>query len=359
VTSDHRPRLLRDIESQPESLATVLSHQLGRGHDALVEAARRVAEARRVVITGIGASMMASIPFEHRLCAAGIDATIVESGELLHYPRPLPRGTLVVVVSRSGESIEIARLLPHLRDRCTTLGVTNDPESSLARGVDHLLEVRSLADEMVAIQSYTGTWLALQLVAARSVDELTAAAGAAQEAIDWLPRFIREGVERLTHWDALFAAGAPIHLVARGPSLGSALEGALLFNETARLPAVGMAATSFRHGPAEIVDHSFAGLVFAPATATRPLNLALARDLAGFGGRVRVIGPRLDDLSGLDCYDTPEVPEWLAPLFEVVPVQLAALRLAQLRGVPVGQFRHVPQVSQDEASFPSRDRGTG
>lgn len=351
MTNSDTPRLLRDIQSQPESLAGLLTYQLGRGREALVEAARILGQARRVVITGMGASMFASIPFEHRLCAAGIDATIVESGELLHYPRPFGRDTVAVVVSRSGESVEIARLLPWLRERCTTIGVTNDPESSLAHGVNRAIIVSSLPDEMVAIQSYTGTLVVLELLAAFVAGELSSVAHEAEASLDRLRRFIQEEVERLTSWDDFVASRSPIHLLARGPSSASAFEGALLFNETAKAPAVGVTVASFRHGPVELVDQNFAGLVFAPATPTQTLNLALAKDLVRFGGRVRVIGPRHADFADFDWCETPDVPQVLVPVFEVIPVQLAALRLAQLRGLIVGQFRYAPQVARDEATF--------
>ena len=38
----------------------------------------------------------------------------------------------------------------------------------------------------------------------------------------------------------------------------------------------------------------------------------------------------------------------LAPLLEIVPVQVAAARLAQLRGIALGSFRFAPQVAIDE-----------
>jgi glutamine---fructose-6-phosphate transaminase (isomerizing) len=88
------------------------------------------------------------------------------------------------------------------------------------------------------------------------------------------------------------------------------------------------------------------------------LNLALAKDLVRFGGRVRVIGPRHADFAALDSCEIPEVPESLVQVFEVIPVQLAALRLAQRRGLAVGRFRYAPQVARDEASFgPLREAG--
>lgn len=358
------PRLLRDIQSQPDSLDVVLTYQRG-GRDRLIEAARVLKRARRVVITGMGASLNASIPFEHRLCAAGIDATVVECGELLHYPRPLGRDAAVIVVSRSGESVEIARLLPRLYGACTTIGVTNEPSSTLARGADHFVCIGSLADEMVAIQTYTGAVLVLALVAAAAVDDLAAAETMARDALDRYRVFIDQEVDSLAHWDEFLEPQSPIYLLARGPSIASAIEGALLFKETAKAPAVSMAVASFRHGPVEIVDRTFRGLIFAPSDPTRTLNLALASDLVRFGGRVRVIGPAESESSepswwrdlspALTWCATPEVPPLLQPIVEIVPVQLAALRLAQLRGVVPGQFRFAPQVARDEAAFAPPD----
>ncbi|MGH9161926.1 MAG: hypothetical protein ACRD2X_18320, partial [Vicinamibacteraceae bacterium] len=217
----------------------------------------------------------------------------------------------------------------------------------------------SLPDELIAIQSYTGTLLALELLAAGVTGEIDAVADVAHDAIDPLRGFVRQGVEELASWDGFVATPSPIHFIARGPSIGSAFEGALLFNETAKVPAVGVLAATFRHGPVEIVDGQFTALVLAPPSATQALNLALARDLVRFGGRVRVVGPRHPDFPDLDWCETPEAPVRLVPWFEVIPLQLAALRLAQLRGLTVGQFRYAPQVAHDEASFDPPGGGGG
>jgi glucosamine--fructose-6-phosphate aminotransferase (isomerizing) len=41
----------------------------------------------------------------------------------------------------------------------------------------------------------------------------------------------------------------------------------------------------------------------------------------------------------------------LAPLLEIVPVQVAAMRLAELRGIVLGSFRYAAQVTRDEGSI--------
>jgi glucosamine--fructose-6-phosphate aminotransferase (isomerizing) len=344
------PRLQNDILSQPESLLRVLRHQTGTGRAALVEAGAALRSARRVVITGMGASMYAGIPLEYQLCALGINAMVVESGELLHYRLGACENSAVVMVSRSGESVEIAMLLEKIRGKCVTVGVSNEPHSRLALRVDHSIQVSSLADEMVAIQTYTGTVLTLHLLAGAVAGTLDVAAAEAEASIDALRPFIAGG-QALEHWDTFLHCAPPVCNLGRGPSCGSAFEASLLFNETAKVPAMGMPAASFRHGPVEQVNDKFVGFVFAPLGPTRAINLALARDLVRFGGQVRVVGPAGDDTAGLALCEVPPVSDALAPLVEIVPVQFAALRLAQLRGLKVGHFFYTPQVTVDESAF--------
>lgn len=344
-------KLARNILSQADSLARVLGHQCGPGQKPLLEAAKRIALARRVLITGMGASQIASLPLEYGLCRQGIDAAIVEAGELLHYRHPAFRDSVFVVVSRSGESIEIVKLLELFKDKRTIVGVTNEPGSTLAKAADCPIIVGSMADEMVAIQTYTGTLLAMHLLGGAIAGRLDVVQSELSGLQSQFAQFVTECMERAAEWDILLDPERPVHLLARGPSCASALEGALLFNEVAKLPAVGSSIASFRHGPAEIVDREFRGILFAAEGPTRELTCALGRDLIRFGGHIAFVGSRPDLAGSRPSWRIPDVSDGLAPLFEVVPIQIAALRMAEVRGIAPGSFRHTPQVSVSEESF--------
>jgi len=337
--------LAQNILSQAKSLAGVLQHQCGDGGVAIAQAAQLLRSGKRVVITGMGASLFASIPLEYILCSQGINAVAIEAGELLHYRLDGFRDAVTIVVSRSGESIEIARMIEALKGRTPIIGISNEPLSTLARNADISISIGSLDDEMVAIQTYTGTLLTQYLLANAVADTTTLASESVRETLPAFEQLVQRSVGEMSGWDDFLGVGSPVFLLARGPSCASAYEGALLFNEVAKTAAVGMAAGSFRHGPVEVVDPSFVGLVFAPQGKTRELNLALANDLARFGGRIRVIGP-----SG-GSYELPDIAETLAPMFEIVPVQVAALRMAELKGIYPGSFRFAPRVAVDEANF--------
>ena len=114
---------------------------------------------------------------------------------------------------------------------------------------------------------------------------------------------------------------------------------------------MGLAAASFRHGPVEVVDENYRAVIFAGPAATRGINLELARELAklwredssdwcGGGGCGRIVG---------DC--GAWVSDAMLPLVEIIPVQIAAMRFAFVKGLEIGKFRHTGQVTRDEVAF--------
>ncbi len=327
--------LLENILDQPENLRHVAEYHLGDGQAALRRAAHVIANARRLVLSGMGGSLFACYPLANYLAAHGIAATVIDTAELLHYRRRAYEDAVVVLVSRSGESVETVKLL-RLLPLAIVVGVTNEPASTLAQQAQHVVRIASRADEAVAVQTYTAALLTLYLLGAaavweaspeRDIDPVIASMAAAMDA--WVA-----GSES---WRTFFDGAANVYLLGRGASSGSAMEGALLFHEVAKFPAVSMGAANFRHGPVEVVDDRFRAILFAPNDATRDLNRALARDLTALGGRVETIAV--------------DVPAALAPLAEIVPVQLSALRLAEMRGVTPGKFRVAVQVMRTEEGF--------
>jgi glucosamine--fructose-6-phosphate aminotransferase (isomerizing) len=347
--------LAKNIQAQPESLARALRYQCKDGAATMSQAAAILRSAKKVVIAAMGASLFASIPLQYYLSSLGVDAVVSEAGELLHYLEGSWKNAVVLMVSRSGESIEIARLLAIMKGKVPIIGVTNEPLSQLSRSADVSLLLSSLPDQIVAIQTYTGTLLALHLLGNAVAGRLDASSAELRELIPAFASHVESSVATIEQWDTFLHPDSNIYLLGRGPSVASTLEGALLFHEVAKAPAVAMPIASFRHGPVEVVDGYFRGFVFAPEDNTRELNLAMAEDLVRFGGQVRLIGPSSSVSQSLTICETPALPGTLAPLFEIVPLQVAALRLAILRGIEPGSFRYAPQVAVDEASFTRKE----
>ena len=355
--------MLDNILAQPESHRALLALHRGNRHATLSACAEKIRKAQgRVIFSGMGGSLFATPPAVSRLGQQGYPVQAIESAELLHYgSASLRAGDVGIVISRSGGSIEPVLVAEKMRQAgMTVIGVTNVPGSRLEELADITLPIGAQADHLVAVQTYTGTVLTLLLLAeevlAGESAQLSDACGAALPA---LAAHIDECLRESDHWQDLLLGG-PLYLLGRGPALGSVNEGALLLHETAKTAAVGMSSGQFRHGPAEILSSDFRAVVFGTPPATRALDRSLANDLFSAGAKVRWIGPAAEagDSRGQapSLIPWPEIPPVLAPLFEIVPLQVAAYRLALWRGITPGEFRFVSAVTSAESGFPSSNQ---
>ncbi|MDQ2713032.1 MAG: SIS domain-containing protein, partial [Acidobacteriota bacterium] len=104
--------LLENILNQANALQAIGDYQFGPGHSSLDEAASILRSKKRIVLSGMGASFFACIPFQYQLAEQGLEVIAIETAELLYFkPTAMDKDTVVVLVSRSGESVEVTKLI--------------------------------------------------------------------------------------------------------------------------------------------------------------------------------------------------------------------------------------------------------
>ena len=354
----HLP-MLDNILAQPRSLRAVLAHHTGSGASALGAAAQLVQAAPgRILISGMGASFFAAMPAAAQLEQHGRSTLLRESSELLHFGAGTWRpGDLAILISRSGASAEVVRLGEHLRSAgIPVLGITNFADSPLA-ALSHAVVLTTdpadgIADQIVAIQSYTATLLTLLLLAEQVT---TSPAGqlsrALADLLPALPALLDRLLEQSATWEPFLSGDGPLYLLGRGPALASVHEGSLLFHEAAKLTATPLSTGQFRHGPVEAIGPGSRAVVIGTPAATRSLDVSLAADLLRMGADVRWIGPAQHALPSLGPW-REGLPPALFPLLEIFPLQFAAFRCALWRGFTPGVFRYATEVTSDETGFP-------
>jgi len=348
--------MLDNILAQPDSHRALLALHRDNQHATLRVCAEKIREAQgRVIFSGMGGSLFATPAAVSRLMEQGYAVQAIESAELLHYgSASLRAGDVGIVISRSGGSIEPVLLAEKMRQAgMTVIGVTNVPGSRLEELADITLPIGAQADKLIAVQTYTGTVLTLLLLAEEVLAGQSAElSDACEAALPALAEHIDECLRQSDDWQELLM-GAPLYLLGRGPALGAVYEGALLLHETAKTASVGMSSGQFRHGPAEILSSDFRAVVFGTPPVTRSLDRSLANDLFSAGARVSWIGPAAEDSRehAPSLIPWPEIAPVLAPLFEIVPLQVAAYRLALWRGITPGDFRFVSEVTSAESGF--------
>ena len=346
--------LLENILNQGRALSAVRAYQFGDGRDALEKAARLIQMKKRVVLTGMGASMFAAMPSQYAMAESGVHVAVCESAELLHFAStPIDHDTAVVLVSRSGESIEVIKLIPELEARgVVIIGVVNVPQSKLGDAADATLVLGSPADEMVAIQTYTATLVVLRLLR----DFIAGVESRAFEDLEKLEAIVSEYAPECMsaseQWREFLPDNGPLYLLGRGTSLASVHEGVLLMHETAKRSAVGMSVAQFRHGPVEVVDETFRAVVFGTQPHTTELDRALVHDLNAMHGQARWIGPAPSGFGSVLIPWPASAPERFRAVLEIIPLQVLAYRWAEWRGLRPGEFRWAPLVTNAEAGFP-------
>ncbi len=346
--------LLENILNQATALQQIAGYQFGDGKPSLERAASLIRSKKRILLSGMGASLFAAIPFQYALAEHGFQVAAIETGELLYFLQSaIDADTVVVLVSRSGESVEVTRLLAKIRERAAAvIGVVNVPASTLADQSDEAILIGSPTDQFVAIQTYTGTLAVLALLAAELLGEAGDAHAELLQTADLLSRALPECAAASEHWREFLLVDTPLYLLGRGSSLAAVAEGVLLMHETAKLPAIGMSAAQFRHGPVEVTEAGFRAIVIGTQPPTRELDAALAQDLMQMGGRIRWLGPAVRTGNLALLYPWPDgIPRRFHSIAEIIPLQLAAYRAAELRGIRPGDFRWAPLVTRSEAGF--------
>jgi glucosamine--fructose-6-phosphate aminotransferase (isomerizing) len=139
--------------------------------------------------------------------------------------------------------------------------------------------------------------------------------------------------------------------LGRGIHFPIALEGALKLKEISYIHAEGYPAGEMKHGPNALIDETLPVVVLVTRDQADPASklryektLSNIQEVTARSGRVIAVATEGDSLIGglvEHVIHIPPAPEMLAPLIEIVPLQLLAYYIAVRRGCDVDQPRNL------------------
>jgi glucosamine--fructose-6-phosphate aminotransferase (isomerizing) len=270
------------------------------------------------------------------------------------YRSPLvDANTLVIAISQSGETADTLAAVKEARKRgAKVLGIVNAKESSLTREVDGLVYIHAgpeigVASTKAYIAMLTAlTLLALMLGKIRSV----LAPEYVQEKIKELkilPQQIERVLdkhEKIKELAAQFQHARSFLYLGRGFNYPTALEGALKLKEISYIHAEAYAAGEMKHGPIALVDDQLPVMAIATNSDVYDKTLSNLKEVQARSGRLMAIVTEGDsEMSHLTDHliEVPEVSDILSPIINVIPLQLFAYYVADLRGLDVDQPRNL------------------
>lgn len=351
-------RFLQDILRQPRELLRVIDELNGAARNLLESAALLIRGARHVYVTGIGASWNAALSAGSIFHAGGLPVYMLDAAELLQFSR-IPAGAVILLLSRSGRSIEIVKLLSRARETgATVIGVTNFADGVLAQEANVPFVIPVKPDHGISVNTYSTLAIAAAAIASAAVNSFSKdLAYALSIAVSETAKCFPDWQQQLEDASWLRPV-APYYFLARGSSLASAYEARLLWEEGAKSHAAAMGTDSFRHGPQEAMSKDVRVAIWIDSDHMREQDLATANDLRRLGASAMLIGHNIPRDAGDLVFQLPKVPPLWQFLIDIVPVQFAAERLAHLAGVDCDSFRFASYIVEDDRGLLSNGVAT-
>jgi glucosamine--fructose-6-phosphate aminotransferase (isomerizing) len=318
--------------------------------------------ATQINIAACGTSWHSALAGKYMIERLARVPTEVDYASEYRYRDPIadPRA-LGMLITQSGETADtLAAQREMIAKGSMTIAICNVVGSMVAREAHGTIYTHAGPEIGVAsTKAFTAQLTALFLFAlhlaqkreaispaesATLVDELSRIPGKIEEVLRQ-----REGECRLLA--KVYSTASNFLFLGRGIHFPIALEGALKLKEISYIHAEGYPAGEMKHGPNALIDESLPVVVLATNDAASPESmlryektLSNIQEVTARSGRVIAVATEGNKEIGElveDVIYVPRAPELLAPLLEVVPLQLLAYYIAVRRGCDVDQPRNL------------------
>jgi glucosamine--fructose-6-phosphate aminotransferase (isomerizing) len=358
--------MLKEIFEQPRAVRDTTLGRVGQETgrvflDEMDIRPQEFARFKQVKIIACGTSWHAGLAGKimiERLARIPVE---VDYGSEFRYRDPIvPPDTLTVVISQSGETADTLAAQREAKHKGSkTVAICNVVGSMITREAAGTIYTHAGPEIGVAsTKAFTGQLTALFILAMYlgqsngSVDE-AASRRLVQELLH-----IPGKLETILSHDAVYEALArDLHrandflFLGRGVHFPIALEGALKLKEISYIHAEGYPAGEMKHGPNALIDENLPVVVLAtrdPASEESRIlyekTLSNIQEVKAREGRVVALATEGDEEAAKVADHVIWIPasdELLAPILEIVPLQLLAYHIAVRRGCDVDQPRNL------------------
>ncbi len=339
--------MLQEIAEQPEALARTI--ELERAKLDRLGGFLRPRDVDLIVLVARGSSDNAALFGRYLLeITTGIPVSLsAPSVHTLYQAKLKLRRALVIGVSQSGEGEDINNVLENARSGgAYTVGITNEPDSSMTSTVDETLLMHGGKEQSVAAtKTFTGQMMLFYMLASALAGNSTrlsyeAIPEYAARALEQKPAII-ELVQRYVFMENCVVVG-------RGLAYANAYEMALKLMETCYVVAERFSSADFLHGPVAMVERHFPVILFAPPGIMLPGVKDLVSRLSELHADTLAITSDLDTAAKCSraIIMPKEIDEFLAPIPYIIPGQLFAALLAAEKGLNPDAPRSLSKVTR-------------
>jgi glutamine---fructose-6-phosphate transaminase (isomerizing) len=354
--------MAKEIADQPQAVGdTLMARVSSDGYVNLEELAsisKLIPNIDRIIMVACGTAAYASEVGKYAIEAWAKIPVSVELSHEFRYRQPiLTPNTLVVAVSQSGETMDTLMATRYAKEAgASVLSICNTQGATLAREADAVLYTHAGPEVAVAsTKAFTAQitaifLLGLHLATVRGTQPKDDLQVIGKELLK-LPGDIADVLASTDSTRALakkFKDARTVLFLGRHVGFPIALEGALKLKELAYIHSEGFAAGELKHGPIALIEEGQPVIVIVPSPSD-PDSLhakvvSNIQEVKARGAQVIAIAEQGDtEVSkyAAEVIYVPAIHKMLAPILNVIPLQIFAMELAAAKGLDVDQPRNL------------------
>lgn len=351
--------MLKEIMEQPDTVFDCLRGRLLAAEGQIIMSGidkhlPAFEKAARILIVACGTSWHAGLVAEYLIeTFARIPVEVEYASEFRYRDPVIHPGDIIIAISQSGETADTLVALESAKSKGAFIfGVVNAVGSSIARLSDAGAYTHAGPEIGVAsTKAFTGQLAVLMMMALK----LGRAKGSLSEEnyrallleLEQVPDKIRQILDTQDTIRLLaqkYKDARDFLFLGRGYNFPIALEGALKLKEISYIHAEGYPAAEMKHGPIALVDEQLPVVFVATRDACYEKIVSNIQEIKARKGKVIAIVSKGDtvipDLAD-DVMEVPEVHEAIAPLLNVIPLQLLSYYTGVAKGLDVDKPRNL------------------
>ena len=349
--------MLKEMYEQPKAITDTFSPRIKDGKIVIEElnmSDEEIMDIQKITIVACGSAYHTGVTSKYVFEGLARIPVEVDLASEFRYRDPiLDEGSLVIVISQSGETADTLAALRESRARgARVLGIVNVVGSSIAREADNVMYTWAGPEIAVATtKAYSAQLIALYLLAMKfahvrgKLDD----AGLADmlEDMKSLPaqvEMLLNNKERIQRFANRYLAAKDIFFIGRGIDYAISMEGSLKLKEISYIHSEAYAAGELKHGTISLVEE---GTLVASVLTQKELykkmisNMVEVRTRGAFVMAVTMEGNVEVEKTADYVVYIPETNKYFTNSLAIIPLQLFGYYVAVGKGCDVDKPRNL------------------
>ena len=349
--------MLKEIYEQPRTITDTISPRIKNGDiviDELNMTDEEIKAVKKIYIVACGSAYHTGVTAKYVLEGLVRIPVEVDVASEFRYRNPiLDEGTMVVVISQSGETADTLAALREAKARgFKVLGIVNVVGSSIAREADSVMYTWAGPEIAVATtKAYSAQLAALYLLTMKLgrvrgtiSDELFASLLEDIKKLPYQIELLLGQKEKIQRFANRYVGAKDIFFIGRGIDYAISLEGSLKLKEISYVHSEAYAAGELKHGTISLIEDGTLVVAVATQPALYQKTISNIVEVKARGAFVMAIttedNTAMEKAADYIIY-IPETNPYFANSLAIIPLQLFGYYVAVGKGCDVDKPRNL------------------